>query len=896
MLLAREMVPETEPLGSMDGPTESAFGPRRESVVRPTSPALIDHRYRVVRLLGRGGMGEVYLAHDQRLDRQVALKLVRSTSMTSAARLQARLEREALALARVAHPNVVSIHDVGSHEGHTYVAMQFVPGATLSEWQKGNRSEREVIEVYLQAARGLAAAHSVGVVHRDFKPDNVIVGDDGIVRVLDFGLAAARPPDTPAISETTDGEAIDEPPAHQPDDQSKADSGPSERSCDPTLQDDGEKMTRPGALLGTVAYMSSEQLQGLEADARSDQFAFCVSLWEALAGGRPFSASTVSALLSSMNRPPTNTMRPRWLRGILLRGLERAPEQRWPSLASLIDAIAKRSRLNRKLLVGLGALGTIAAAISLGLAVASPSVEAPPVELCAAFVDDIDSVWNADPREALRAHEAIDPHGTSYAISGLDAVAQNWKSTATALCHDGLAPAVENAERACLQRWLRHFENAVNMLAQRGDKKTLASAPDLLAALVPPNSDYCAAQMVDPEIWQMTMQARALALLGEFEQAAKHSDEAIAKAMANDSREFDDERAFAHAVRAEVAVQARERELAMTEFADAQRYALSATSPPIQIMIWTAWAKLLTEREEPGSIERALGLIAQAEGYLTSMEGGAHDIRQAELLEARGHAEFARDVHHKAIALHREAHALFMAAGQPTLASKSSVNIGRNYQELEQYKLAQKYYAEALVPLDGAHLPPTYRYRIQIERNLGLLAANQSEPHEIAEAIPHFEFVLAYGNEQERFDAHELSLLVALALGDRELIEHWSARLAKAVNEKPDATIDELFRARRAVGFALASLGDARAETMLRAAERASESLSLVNQWELQTDWVEWLEQIERCADARERREHLDIRVARADGELAQQHAAWRAAGPTESCAMDTKPRVDRKN
>jgi serine/threonine protein kinase len=182
-------------------PSEDPNGARLEhsrDEVEVGSEALIDGRYRIERLLGRGAMGEVYLAHDQRLGRLVALKLVRASSYATAQRLQVRLEREALALARVAHPNVVGIHDVGTHAGQTYLTMQFVPGTTLRQWQRDTRTTSERIDVYLQAGRGLAAAHSGGVMHRDFKPDNVMVGDDGIVRVLDFGLAAALQPEVPS--------------------------------------------------------------------------------------------------------------------------------------------------------------------------------------------------------------------------------------------------------------------------------------------------------------------------------------------------------------------------------------------------------------------------------------------------------------------------------------------------------------------------------------------------------------------------------------------------------------------------------------------------------------------------------------------------------------------------
>lgn len=315
----------------------------------------IGGRYELTRALGHGAMGEVHLAHDHRLGRTVALKLVRTGGAIDTATLRVRLEREALALARVDHPNVVRVFDVGSHEGQTFFTMQFVPGATLRGWQAG-KPRREILTAYLQAARGLAAAHAVNVVHRDFKPDNAIVGDDGVVRVLDFGIAAAlRAEDGLDTGQTEVTDEVDE--AATPGAETSIGHGQASLST----------MTRPGVLLGTLPYMASEQLAGRRADARSDQYAFCVALWEALAGQRPFPGRSPDLLLRGIAAGPApGGVTPRWLRAILVRGLAEDPRRRWPDMQALVAAIEGARRIERLWRVTL-AIAAAAVAVAAGV-------------------------------------------------------------------------------------------------------------------------------------------------------------------------------------------------------------------------------------------------------------------------------------------------------------------------------------------------------------------------------------------------------------------------------------------------------------------------------------------------------------------------------------------------
>ncbi|HEY8379437.1 MAG TPA: serine/threonine-protein kinase, partial [Nannocystis sp.] len=278
-------------------------------------------RYVIVEKVGAGAMGVVFAAYDPELNRKIALKFLH---MRGSANLQARarLLREAKSLARLSHPNVVAVHDVGTYGDHVFLAMEFVAGRTLTAWLKEQpRRWPEIVDVLSHAGEGLAAAHDAGIVHRDFKPDNVLIGDDGRVRVLDFGLARAAA-DADPTSAASDARAA---------------LVSASVSASRSRESEHEELlvTRTGALVGTPAYMSPEQHLGQPADALSDQFSFCVTLYQALYGVRPFSGTRLSALAyqiiqGKVEPPPAGARVPAWLRRVIVRGLSISPEQRHP--------------------------------------------------------------------------------------------------------------------------------------------------------------------------------------------------------------------------------------------------------------------------------------------------------------------------------------------------------------------------------------------------------------------------------------------------------------------------------------------------------------------------------------------------------------------------------------
>jgi predicted Ser/Thr protein kinase len=314
----------------------------------PLAPGTSVGRFTVLRLVGRGGMGEVYAAYDPSLDRRVALKVMHAEGAAQDDHAQERLQREAQSIAKLSHPNVVVVYEVGAFGGQVFIAMEFVEGSTLAAWlTERPRSWREILPVFLQAARGLSAAHRAGLVHRDFKPQNVMVASDGTVRVMDFGLARS-------VSEAPVAQGA------RSDIQGRT---PEVRA---TLVDYG--LTRTGEQLGTPLYMAPEQFTGGRIDARSDQFSFCVALYWALFGVHPFGGRSLSELTRAADRgdvaaPASGTGVPAWLQRVVVRGLIVKPELRWPSMDDLVAALgrdpASRQRRWSYAAAGLIACGVI---------------------------------------------------------------------------------------------------------------------------------------------------------------------------------------------------------------------------------------------------------------------------------------------------------------------------------------------------------------------------------------------------------------------------------------------------------------------------------------------------------------------------------------------------------
>ncbi len=394
-------------------------------------------RYAVLGMLGKGGMGTVYVAFDPDLDRKVALKVLHVGSD----RAQKRLLREARAMAQLSHPNVVPVHEVGTFDGGRFVAMELIEGGTLGAWASG-RGWREVLRACIEAGRGLQSAHEAGLIHRDFKPANVLCDASGRARVTDFGLVLAR-----ASAETTTADVEDR------DTRSRSDA-----------------LTQTGWAVGTPAYMAPEQAASASADEQSDQFSFCVTTWQTLSGSHPWDGGR------------TRTPPPRWsidapkvprrVVEALERGLSVAPEERWPSMAALLGELESASaptRTGLRVVVGLTVVGSVG--LAAALVSSRPSAETP----CADSAQYLTGVWDgkrrSEVRDALLATGVTNGDEISARVETvLDEYGEAWTQAHRRACLSTLrgeqSPALLDQKMACLQTRIAGLDALVDVLVE----------------------------------------------------------------------------------------------------------------------------------------------------------------------------------------------------------------------------------------------------------------------------------------------------------------------------------------------------------------------------------------------------------------------------------------------
>lgn len=410
-------------------------------------------RYQVTGEIGMGGMGRVLRARDPSLDRDVAIKLILPSALSTSAK--ERFTREAMALGKLGHPHVLEVFDAGDCDRGPYFVMEFVEGDNLDVWCRG-RSVREILDCLRGAGRGLAAAHGEGILHRDFKPSNVIVRRDGRAKVGDFGLATF-------------------------------DSGPSVRTDGASV----DSLTQTGALMGTLPYMAPELLDGGKASTLSDQFAFCVTMYEVLYEQRPFAGRDARELSASIRAgeirdSPPSVVVPGRAREALARGLSPDPSLRFPSMRALLDELRPRKVTALRLGAGLAAgLGGVVALGALG------SPEAP---ACAGFAERLDAIYGSQVRRQIRA--AFEASGLPYAkassrstLDGLDTYAERWARDASESCRASERGELDDNALDLRVRCFKHsaqsFEAMVGLLdapkkahIQRGGE-LVAALPDL---------------------------------------------------------------------------------------------------------------------------------------------------------------------------------------------------------------------------------------------------------------------------------------------------------------------------------------------------------------------------------------------------------------------------------
>ncbi len=411
-------------------------------------------RYVILHHVGHGAMGNVYAAYDPDLERKVAVKVLRDS--TRGRPLPASLDREARAMAKLTHPHVVTVYDVGSCDRGVFVAMEFVEGLTLRTWLKAQvRSWREVLAVFVQAGQGLAAAHAAGVIHHDFKPDNVLVGAEDRVKVADFGLARVAA----STASTVSGELIDVTRSQEGVSPPVAPTG----SATPT------QASERGPV-GTLAYMAPERHLARPADARSDQFSFCVALYEALYQQRPFTGVDVAALRHAVLHgapadPPRATPVPARVAAVLHRGLARAPEDRYPTMDALLAALAEPAPLAepaRRL------HWTLSAGLLLGAAGAMTAATRGEDRCLVAGADE--DLWWQHQTAVLGAR--FPGEAVGHELGRLGEVQATWAARKRDNCEAGqsgrLAPDLRRAREACLDRRMAELRASAVQAGEAG--------------------------------------------------------------------------------------------------------------------------------------------------------------------------------------------------------------------------------------------------------------------------------------------------------------------------------------------------------------------------------------------------------------------------------------------
>ncbi|WAS95323.1 serine/threonine-protein kinase [Nannocystis punicea] len=755
---------------TVDAGEEPLAQPRPETGEMPTIG-----RYRVLGRIGAGGMGTVYAARDPMLGREVAIKLARVDGSGSPLAYESRLLREARLLAQVRHPNVVEIHEVGVFRGQVYIVMARIHGQTLRDWQREqSRSWRQTVAKYVAAARGLQAAHAAGLVHRDFKADNALVGDDGRVYVVDFGLA--RPTGVPVESGGEAGAAA------------------------PSSSD--SPLTRTGAVVGTPAYMAPEQRAGRPPDVRSDIYSFCVSLYEALHGHRPEYRHDPAA-----TRPRGHNV-PRWVDRALARGLAPAASRRYATFEPLIAA------LGRDPARWWGRVGVAAALVGAGglVGLTMQGGAAPLSASCEAATRRIERAWGSPQREALAASFAAP--GEYARVLGrrveaaLDDYADEWQQArlraceATAELSPSSAPQLHR-QIDCLERAAEGLERATAVLAFAGGADA-EQAMGVVEAL--PRVQSCRAPGSERDLPEQTglvdalrralVTARAQAASGSRREAVRLAEQVRARAQTvGDPALEADALLTVGRLRAEDGEIAAAETLLLAAIDVAEANGLDDTTASGWVALATLAARLQVDPERMR--ERA----RRAQALLDRI--GDSGPRRAALLNALGVAAVAEGRHAEAVRLHREAHERLRFSGGPAFESiRSLQGLANALDALGRRDEALASFTEALA-LCEQHLGPRHPQRARVANDLGALLLRTGESaraRELLEAALAI-WIDAYGSECVECGRGHSSLMgEASAAGELGRAEHHARRALAIYRQQLPAEHPDL-------AAALANLG-----------------------------------------------------------------------------------------
>lgn len=746
----------------LDADCRAEFGRLCEVLGFPDTPPfagkLIANRYVCGELIGAGGMGVVYLARDQSLDLPVAIKLVRASHLANSPASSDQLLQEAKRMVQLRrHANVVAVLDAGVHEDSTFLVMDYVAGHTLRAWlREASPSPARILDAYIEAARGLSAVHAFGLVHCDFKPDNVLIGADRVAKVTDFGVARLA---DPSLFETLGAGA-----SHEPE------------------------------LVGTLSYIAPEQFDGRASDARADQFSFCVALWEALAGQLPYRWRGSESQRQALSEAPAGSDRlPRWLVPVLERGMAFDPAQRYPNMDALIAAIESGRRRLGKLLTGSLAVTVLTAAVGLGVWLGrADSIIA--VSTCESFSGQVQQLWSEDRRAVIARRSEREQVDLGRGLEQIDDAVANWTRAAVASCEGEQAPAVDDPVRVCLERWAYNFDSILDLLEQ-GDELTFIGLPNLVASLPVPGGQSCVSilRASDPGLAKLVTEVEA-SWIDDPWRAERQSQAALVRAQElTAGRRYGLELALAYIARADALRGRRELAASADAFALAHEQTSALMDPGLTLLVRVMWARVLANMQTTEATAKAELLLDIAEPLLSVIDAGPNERMRAELLETRGQVACNLRDHEAARDAYRAATRMYKEQGELIYAARAVVGEGVVELDAHAYDRAEALLREAILMFEALGVPSAYPRLLQARFDLALVLfdyaydpSSEDGAAQLAESLALLSSVADLARAPLRQKAIAAVCQIAAEAGEREILLRYldEGRAALAVNER----------------------------------------------------------------------------------------------------------------